>query len=58
MYSTVIQAIATDQIRQYHASAAAASRVRQIRRARRRDRGRVSYALRSVTSRGAQPSVS
>jgi hypothetical protein len=38
MYATVIQAMATEQIRQHHAAATAASRVRQIRRARRRGR--------------------
>jgi hypothetical protein len=32
----MIQALATDQIRQHHAAAAAAGRARQIRRARRR----------------------
>jgi hypothetical protein len=38
MYAPVIQAMATDQIRQHHAAAAAAGRARQIRRARRRAR--------------------
>jgi hypothetical protein len=55
MYATVIQAMATEQIRQHHASAAAASRARQIRRARRRARTR-AYLPAAVTSRGAQPS--
>jgi hypothetical protein len=36
MYAAVIQAMATEQIRQHHAAAAAAGRARQIRRARRR----------------------
>jgi len=36
MYAPMIQALATDQIRQHHAAAAAAGRARQIRRARRR----------------------
>ncbi len=40
MYATVIQAMANEQIRQHHASATAASRARQIRRARRRTRTR------------------
>jgi hypothetical protein len=56
MYATVIQAMATEQIRQHHASAAAASRARQIRRARRRARTRASHLPAAVTSRGAQPS--
>jgi len=55
MYATVIQAMATEQIRQHHASAAAASRAQQIRRARRRARTR-AYLPAAVTSRGAQPS--
>jgi hypothetical protein len=38
MYAPVIQAMATEQIRQHHAAAAAAGRARQIRRARRRTR--------------------
>jgi hypothetical protein len=36
MYATMIQAMATEQIRQHHAAAAAAGRARQIRRGRRR----------------------
>jgi hypothetical protein len=38
MYAPMIQALAIEQIRQHHASAAAVSRARQIRRARRRAR--------------------
>lgn len=57
MYAPAIQAMATEQIRQHHAAAAAAGRARQIRRAR-RARQRASFVPRSVTSRGAQPSVS
>jgi hypothetical protein len=38
MYAPVIHAMATEQIRQHHAAAAAAGRARQIRRARRRPR--------------------
>jgi hypothetical protein len=38
MYAPVIQAMATEQIRQHRAVAAAAGRARQIRRARRRPR--------------------
>ena len=54
MYATVIQAMATEQIRQHHASAAAAGRARQIRRARRtRTRTRATYLSAAVTSRGA-----
>ncbi len=58
MYAPVIQAMATDQIRQHRAAAAAAGRARQIRRTRRRARAQASLVSRSVTSRGAQPSVS
>jgi hypothetical protein len=36
MYAPVMQAMATEQIRQHHAAADAAGRARQIRRARRR----------------------
>jgi hypothetical protein len=36
MYAPMIQALAIEQIRQHHASAAAVSRARQLRRARRR----------------------
>ena len=43
MYATVIQAMATEQIRQHRAAAAAASRARQIRRARRRPARRASW---------------
>ena len=57
MYAPVIQAMATEQIRQHRAAAAAAGRARQIRRARRRARAQASFAPRSVTSREAQPSV-
>jgi hypothetical protein len=38
MYAPMIQALAIEQIRQHHASAAAVSRARQFRRARRRAR--------------------
>ncbi|MGP7998448.1 MAG: hypothetical protein ACLPKI_14155 [Streptosporangiaceae bacterium] len=38
MYAAVIQAMATDQIRRHHATAAATGRARQIRQARRRGR--------------------
>jgi hypothetical protein len=59
MYAPMmIQAMATEQIRQHHAAAAAAGRAPPIRRARRRARQRASFVPRSVTSRGAQPSVS
>jgi hypothetical protein len=38
MYATRMQAMATEQIKQHHASTAAARRAWQIRRARRRTR--------------------
>jgi hypothetical protein len=57
MYAPVIHAMATEQIRQHRAVAAAAGQAREIRRARRRARARVSFLSRSVTSRGAQPSA-
>ena len=47
MYAPVIQAMATEQIRQHHAAADAAARARQIRRARRRARTEPSVPLRA-----------
>jgi hypothetical protein len=49
----MIQALATDQIRQHHAAAAAAGRARQIRRARRRARASGAGAPEQVQPRRA-----
>jgi hypothetical protein len=53
MYAPMIQALATDQIRQHHAAAAAAGRARQIRRARRRARASGTRAPEQVQPRRA-----
>jgi hypothetical protein len=52
MYAPVIQAMATEQIRQHRAVAAAAGRARQIRRARRRPQTQLSVPPRAEQAEG------